>query len=350
VTIRLRWGIRGYTERCGTRTSEAPLSLLKRPSPGKVNWGYKLFNGHLIVSRETLEQLKKFLLGVDRGVYSRPIMGVENPGPDVNSIKELESMPTANRRYWMNGYMKEYRQGKLRGDVTRRQSDPVRREELRKAQRLQSFKWRIATLLSPQYEILMCVQYEPTSGVYREDNGDIWGFPREICEDQEKTQDCFPILKDFKKAFDVGGRELFKVFVLVKYNRKFNQCTDNIVGVLDKAVLFDSLQQLPPHDRPKWEGVLNKVKFDSTRGEWRPLECSETSWQLFEEYRTICQSLKWTNRQRPKWNSPELYIRLSGWAMEVHRRHRWEHHEALGSSDIAWRVLISPICWCDEIA
>jgi hypothetical protein len=63
-------------------------------------------------------------------------------------------MPTANRRGWMRDYMKEYRQGKLRGNVAGSSAHPSRCEELKTAHRLHSFKWRLSKPLSPQYEIL----------------------------------------------------------------------------------------------------------------------------------------------------------------------------------------------------
>jgi hypothetical protein len=70
-------------------------------------------------------------------------------------------MPTAHRRQYMRDYMKEYRQGRLRGNAAGRHphsGNPDRREKLKEAHRLDSFKWRISGFLGPQYEILLCIQ------------------------------------------------------------------------------------------------------------------------------------------------------------------------------------------------
>jgi hypothetical protein len=70
-------------------------------------------------------------------------------------------MPTENRRRWMRDYMKDYRQGKLRKEVVNGHlysAPPHRREELKEAHRLNSYKWRLSTLLSLQYEIFISMQ------------------------------------------------------------------------------------------------------------------------------------------------------------------------------------------------
>jgi hypothetical protein len=178
-------------------------------------------------------------------------------------------MPTANRRLWMRDYMKEYRQGRLRGG--RVEGHPqagisTKLEELRKTQRLQSFKWRIAALLSSQYEILLCLQYGPRFGNFRWDDGSITVYSQDFCNDKKETLQYFPILRDFKDTFEVGGDEIFKALVLRKYNRKFNQYTSCVVGVLDKASLLDQLYQMPNQGGKKWENVFSKAKKRSQKG------------------------------------------------------------------------------------
>jgi hypothetical protein len=255
--------------------------------------------------------------------------------------------------------MKEYRQGKLRREVVEGQvqpDNPAKREKLRKTQRLQSFKWRIATLLSPQYDILMCVQYGPEFRGFRADNGMPIIFSRNFCNNTKQILGLFPILRDFKETFEVGGDEIFKAFVLRKYNREFNQATDCVVGVLDKASLLDQLQKLPHQGGKRWETVFDRATIKAeNKGHWRRLECSEELYhsgeffQWWEERRMVCQPLRWTARKTPRWNSSALHQLLSEWAIGSRKIGLWGEHEALGASDVAWRAMISPIFRSDTV-
>ena len=126
----------------------------------------------------------------------------------------------------------------------------------------------------------------------------------------------FQTLKqDFRIFCDIGGGEIFKVFLLEKYSKKFDQYTVCVVGVLDKAALLENLQTLPSHGGSKWEKVLNRVKIEVAKGNWRKLDFSEESSQWRAEYRTICRPLKCMTRDHPRWNSSELHSYLHAWAM-----------------------------------
>ena len=166
-------------------------------------------------------------------------------------------MSTATRCRWMREYMKEYRQGKLRGAIAGQQLDPDKRERLKETHRFDSFKWRLSKLLSPQYEILLCIQFYPEYGVFR-DNKRVLMYEKSFFSDVENVRGCLPILdEDFTGFCDEGGGELFKVFLFVKYGRKFDRFTQCVVGVLDKAVLLEGLQKLPIQGVDQWKVILN---------------------------------------------------------------------------------------------
>jgi hypothetical protein len=105
-------------------------------------------------------------------------------------------MPTENRRRWMRHYMKEYRQGKLRGDGTERHPRPDRCEKLKEAHRLNAFRWRLSKLLSPQYEIFLCRQYEPDSTEFDRD-GTLIMFGKGYCDNINITFDYLLGLEEF---------------------------------------------------------------------------------------------------------------------------------------------------------
>jgi hypothetical protein len=266
-------------------------------------------------------------------------------------------MPTANRRRWMRDYMKEYRQGKLRKEVTGRQPQPKenplpsRREKLKEAHRLDSFKWRLSRLLGPQYEILLYVQYGPAYDVFNKADNLILGYDQEFYNNNEEIIACFPILEnEFKYICDRGGRELFKVFLFRKYSRNFDRATDCIVGVLDKAALLENLQKLPRQGGSKWEKVLNKVRTEARQGTWRKLDFSREPELWLESYNTECYSLKWTTKDLPSWNSSELHSCLYEWALGSRRIGRAEKYEWPKARDNdPRRSMLSPMLWCDEI-
>jgi hypothetical protein len=270
-------------------------------------------------------------------------------GLAILQIEELEHMPTANRRRWMRDYMKEYRQGKLRRGVVSRHLHPARVEKLKTVHRLNSFKWRLSKLLSPQYEILTCMQYLPEYGVFKTDDGLILGFDEEFCYNNNEVLDAFPVLKKFKRNFDAGGGELFKAFLFRTHSRRFDRVTECVVGVLDKAALLENLQQLPSQSGRRWEIVWKKVKNEARQGTWRKLDFSRNP-QLWIQRYTECYSLKWTARNRPRWNSSALHIRLCGWAIGVRRIGRgvWDEW-SIAESKGARKLILSPIVWHDEI-
>lgn len=279
----------------------------------------------------------------------RNILVYEDYERDTPQAEEPEYMPTANRRQWMRDYMKEYRQGNLRGGVAGQRPDSDRREMLKEAHRLDSFKWRLSKLSSPQYEILLCEQYAPEYGIFKKDDSVITHHP-EFCNNIKDVLDYFPILEEeFRPHFDIGGSELFKVFLFRKYGRKFNRVTDSVVGVLDKAALLENLQRLPSQGGNKWEKVLNRVEREARQGTWRKLDFSEEPCLWVESY-TLCQALKWTSRDRPRWSSSELHRRLYGWALGSRRIGPGERYEWLRARDgYSGRLILSPFLWCDEI-
>jgi hypothetical protein len=120
--------------------------------------------------------------------------------------------------------------------------------------------------LSPQYEILTCVQYGPEYGVFQNDNGEVLIYDEEFCNNGKEVLDYFPTLEEFKDDFDAGGGEIFKAFLFRTYNKRFDQVTEFVVGVLDKAVLLENLQQLPSQGGRRWKKVLNNVKIEARMG------------------------------------------------------------------------------------
>jgi hypothetical protein len=264
-------------------------------------------------------------------------------------IGESEHMPTAYRRQWMRDYMKEYRRGKLRGEVIKghlHPGNPGRREKLKEIHRLDSFKWRLSQLLSYQHEILFCIEYGPEYGIFKDEEGVvISGYDEDLCNDVEEVLQMFPTLEDFY-IFDIGGSEIFKVFVLEKYSKKFDRVTNCLVGVLDKLALLENLQELPSQGGSKWEKVLNKVKAESIQGTWQKLDFSREPLLQLDRH-TWCYLLKCTARDHPQWNSRKLHSCLCGWAMGSRSIGSWGKEELppRGNPDDNFprKVIISPI-------
>ena len=149
-------------------------------------------------------------------------------------MKGLEHMPNVHSPYYMHDYMKEYRQGKLRTEVVKghvHPGNPARREKLNEANRLNTFKWRISKLLSPRYEILLCIQYrpEPEYCPFNENEVMIHTYSKEECNDIKEVIDWFPVLNEYFIDICNTGGEIFKVFLLEKYSRKFDWFTDCLV-------------------------------------------------------------------------------------------------------------------------
>ena len=91
---------------------------------------------------------------------------------EVPQAEEPKHMPSLHHnKHWRREYMQDYRQGLLRGNGTKPSAHPAKREKLKVAQRLYSFKWRLSKLLSRQYDILLFVQYEPYYGVFETNRG-----------------------------------------------------------------------------------------------------------------------------------------------------------------------------------
>jgi hypothetical protein len=264
-------------------------------------------------------------------------------------IEEQDHMPTANRLRSRRDYMRDYRAGNLRRGVAGKQSRSARREKLKQANRLDTFKWRLSKLLSPQYEILLCVEYPAVYGVFEDDEGRIMGCNQHLVHDSKVIMRYFPILKEeFRYLCDIGGGELFKVFLLWKYSRKFDQVTQILVGALDKAALLENLQKLPNQGGTKWKPILDKVKTEWGQGTWRKLDFSE-GLRLWVGSYIMCYLLKCTARERPKWGSLRFYSHLLGWTLSSRKRGSGEKYEWPKANHLCPRRLIrSPILWCDE--
>ena len=251
-------------------------------------------------------------------------------------------MPTANRRRWMRDYMNEYRQGKLWGDVTEHHPRPDRREKLKEAHRLDSFRWRLSKLLGPQYEIFLCIQYEIDYSEFEPD-GTLFMHDKKYYNDINMTLgDLLGLEEIFSRLCDIGSSELFKVFELKKYRMGFDQHTDCMVVVLDKAALLEDLQQLPGQGGSKWEKVLSKVKTEAGQGTWQKLDFSKNYWLWLDNY-TMCYSRKWTVRDRPEWTSSVLYSCLHEWVLgsRIGQEERYEWPRAFEKRLIISKILLS---------
>jgi hypothetical protein len=244
-------------------------------------------------------------------------------------------MPTANRRRWMRDYMKEYRQGKLRGDVAGRHSHSTKREDLKMAHRFESFKWRVSKLLGAQYEILLCVQYDPEKwtdkGMVR-----IW-----TDVDEDNATEFFPALEEFQYQCKPGG-EIFKVFVVMKFNRRQDEFTSCVVGVLDKLALLKNLQKLPDHDRKEWNSIIKKIEIEARSEIWHELDFSEDT-HLWLENDIWCSPLRWTFRNRPSWRSARLRKLLLRWKVGSRRIGKWDRFEIRGANNALRRGIFSPL-------
>jgi hypothetical protein len=161
----------------------------------------------------------------------------------------------------MQDYMREYRQGQLRGDSTGRHPDPTRCEKLKTAQRLYSFKWRLSTLLGPQYDLLFCVEY------VLEKWSEEYGIPR-------WTSDEVPQTEWFWCHAYPGGGEIFKLFVLMRFSRNYDWLTTRIVGVLDKAALLKNLQCLTRRKQREWNDLIEKLEVEVRNNKWYELDFS----------------------------------------------------------------------------
>jgi len=223
-------------------------------------------------------------------------------------------MLTANRRRWMRDYMREYRQGELRGDGVEKSPPLERSEALRASHRFHSYKWGFSKLLGPRYEILLCAQYGPEYGVFKVQDGMITGYDYGFINDWKRVIRYFSILKLFKRACYLGVYELFKVFLFRKYNQKFNQVTDYVVGVLDKGVLLENLQKLKGQDSSIWGEVLTKVEREAGRKAWYEFDPPREPTLWVGRY-TECYVFKWTARGRPRWDSSALRNSLYTWAL-----------------------------------
>jgi hypothetical protein len=263
---------------------------------------------------------------------------------DILQAGEPKHMPSVHRdKRWRREYMKDYRQGLLRGDGTEPSTRSTKREELKAAQRVYSFKWRLSKLLSHQYDILLFLQYEPEHGIFQTNDGMILGYDDEFCNDVNEVILCFRILDlEFEYPCNTGGNELFKVFLFRTYSKKWDQATDCVVGVLDKAVLLEQLQQLPNQGGQRWEKILSKVKTEARKGRWHKLDFSDGSAQWIRLH-TECYLLKWTKRKRPQWSSSKLYKLLCRWE-------KGNYKIGIGKRDNpndTMKVIVSPILWGD---
>jgi hypothetical protein len=267
----------------------------------------------------------------------------------IPQVGEPRPMPGRRRRSysWTRNYMKEYRQGKLRGDITDESTRDERREKLKEAHRLDSFKWRLSKLLGSQYEILLCVQYERIYRNYKSNNGRI-----DVVDTGSRVKDVLeacPILKSFKACCSPGGSEIFKAFVLSSYGRKYNGMTPYVVGVLDKAALLKNLRNVPKESDNDWDRVITKVETKAREEIWRELDFSGKI-GLWLGNRVFCQPLKWTIHKDPKWASSQLHELLHRWVIGNRKIRKREWEEERKANKCVFRLIISPILRRDEIA
>ena len=266
---------------------------------------------------------------------------------EVPQAGELKHMPSLHRnKCWRREYMKDYRQGLLRGDSTKPSARATKCEKLKVAQRIYSFKWRLSKLLSRQYDVLIFLQYKPEYGLFRDNHDMVSGYDDEFCNNADEVTSCFRILDaDFEYPCNTGGGELFKVFLFRTYSKKWDRVTDCVVGVLDKAALLEQLQQLPNQGGERWGKILSKVKIEARKGGWHKLDFSDGPAQWVGFHRE-CYLLKWTERKRPQWSSSKLYNLLCRWEKGSHKIGMRERANAIGTT----KLIISPILWGDKIA
>jgi hypothetical protein len=257
-------------------------------------------------------------------------------------------MPIAHRSRWMCDYMKEYRQGKLRGRQVEghpQPANPDRREKLKEAHRLNSRKWRLSKLLGPRYDLLFYVQYES-----QEWDSSKYGYPR------YKSSD-FPVSEWFWHCCDSRGGEIFKLFLFLRKNRGYNRLTSSVVGVLDKAALLKHLHGLTGRKRKELSDVIEKLEAAATKEEWRVLDYSGRPYYRFDGYLWLYKPgspvgslghigfrpLKWTARKHPDWRDTGLRKLLSRW-MNGHRQPgMWDRSEIRGVDNRVRRGWFSPI-------
>ena len=251
---------------------------------------------------------------------------------DVLQAGELKHMPSRYRsKPWRREYMKDYRQGILRSNSKEPLAHSTKREELKVAQRLYSFKWRLSKLLSRQYDILLFLQYEPEYDVFQ------YGY--EFCNNVDEVIVYFRILDlEFVWRCDMGGSELFKVFLFRTYSKRWDRATDCVVGVLDKEALLEKLQQLPNQGGERWKKVLDKANIEARKGEWRRLDFSR-GYRQWVGLHTECYLLKWTEKKRPRWSSSKLYGLLCRWERGSYKIGVWKRVNANDTT----KVIVSPI-------
>ena len=173
------------------------------------------------------------------------------------------------------------------------------------AHRFDSFKWRCSKLLSPQYEILVCVQYNQRKWPYKDmvpDRSDV----------NEKTiLEVFPDLDTFQDACEPGG-ELFKVFVLTKFNRRCDEITEYVTGVLDKSTLLKYKHKLLDYNYEGWDLLIEDIEAEVRRDIWYELDFSKGIHIWLGKY-VLCTSVRWTMRDHPNWRSARLRNLLHRW-------------------------------------
>jgi hypothetical protein len=260
---------------------------------------------------------------------------------EASQAGEPKHMPRLHdTKRWRREYMKDYRQGLLQDGGTEPSAHVAKREKLQAGQRIYSFKWRLSKLLSHQYDVLLFLQYESEYCVSEADDSMFLGYEDEFCSDADEVISCFRILDcDFHCPCDMGGGELFKVFLFRTYSKKWDRATDCVVGMLDKAALLKQLQQLPNQGGQKWEKILSKVEIEARKGKWRELDFSDGPARWLGLY-TECYLLKWTERKRPRWSSSRLYSLLCRWE-------KGSYKIGMPTGADATKLIVSPILWGD---
>jgi hypothetical protein len=215
---------------------------------------------------------------------------------------------TRHRHDWMRDYMREYRQGKLRGTDVGRDSALLRCENLKVAHRFTSFKWRFSKLLSPQYQILVCIQYAQQE--YH--NKDL--IPDWSSVDENTILEVFPELSMFQHTCKPGG-EIFKLFVFSRFNKKHDQITLCVIGVLDKSILLKYRQKILDYYDEEWDFILDWIAAEESMGIWSEFGFSKDVDRWLGDL-VMCSPLRWTIKNSPNWRSVHLRNLLNRWQLD----------------------------------
>jgi hypothetical protein len=244
-------------------------------------------------------------------------------------------MTTPHRRRWMREFMLDYRRS------------PGKYEQLRKDHRVDSFIYRLSKLLSPRYDILMCMQYGPflvhdiSEDASLENNGGInrheENFDDEF-NDYPYPYNTFPIFLYFYIYFEPGGGDVFKLFCYTKYylDGASIRAILGMIGVLDKCALLNELTRLTGEGRIIWRDMIRKLEKESK--EWREINLSDDRDPV--EYGW--KSIEWASHDSPDWNSVQFQTFLRLWKAGNGKIGKREADE-WWDGNVKYRFVASPI-------